>query len=101
MRKKDKTKFSFGTDFQLEILKYLVRDQDGGLVLSRLKPSYFVLIEHSVVAEGIFGYYKKKRRIPSENILKQYVLELLEKKEYVDLVTKDDIPNINKIIREV
>ena len=100
-KKKDKTKFSFGTDFQFEILKYLVRDQEGGLVLNRLKPSYFVLIEHSVVAEGIFGYYKKKHRIPSENILKQYVLELLESKDYVDLVTKDDIPNINRIIRDI
>lgn len=36
--------------------------------------------------------------MPSENILKEVLKELLESKTYVDLVTKDDIPNINKLI---
>lgn len=32
--------------------------------------------------------------MPSENILKQVIKELLESKAYVDLVTKDDLPSI-------
>ena len=95
---KQKVQFSFSTDFQAEVLKYLLRDPEGGLALKRLKPNYFVLIEHSIIAEGIFSYYKKKKRIPSENILKQVIKELLESKDYADLVTTEDIPGINKVV---
>ena len=45
-KKKDKTKFSFDTDFQFEILKYLVRDQEGGLVLSKV---YLDIIRRNIV----------------------------------------------------
>lgn len=99
--KKEKIKFSFTTDFQLEILRYIIQDKEGGLMLARIKPSYLVLIEHSLIAEGLHKYYKKHHKIPSENILKQVIKELLEGKEYVDLVTKDDIPNIKKIIHNL
>jgi replicative DNA helicase len=95
---KPKIKFSFSTDFQLEILRYIIQDKEGGLILKRIKPSYLVLIEHSIIAEGINKYYRKHSKVPSRNILKEVVKELLEGKEYVDLVTKEDIPNINKVI---
>lgn len=96
--RKDKTKFSFSPDFQLEILRFIVRDKEGGLILKRIKPSYLVLIEHSLICEGIIKYFKKQKKIPSENILKEVIKEMLEGKQYVDLVTKEDIPNINKLI---
>lgn len=96
--RKDKTKFSFSPDFQLEILRFIIRDKEGGLILKRIKPSYLVLIEHSLICEGIIKYFKKQKKIPSENILKEVIKEMLEGKQYVDLVTKEDIPNINKLI---
>lgn len=99
--KKDKVKFSFDTSFQLEILRFIIKDKEGGLVLSRIKPSYLVLIEHSIICEGIVKYYKKMKKIPSENVLKEVIKELLESKNYADLVTKDDIPNIHKIIHNL
>ncbi len=98
MATKNKIKFSFTTEFQLEILRFLVQDKDGGLVVKRVKPSYLVLIEHSLIAEGLVKFFKKNHKVPSKNILKQEIHDLLESKNYVDLVTKDDIPNINKII---
>ena len=52
--KKDNTKFEFDTSFQLEILRYLLKDKEGGLIIKKIKPSYLVLIEHSLIAEGIF-----------------------------------------------
>lgn len=101
MKTKDKTKFEFSIEFQLEILRFLVRSKEAGLVINRIKPSYLVLIEHALIAEGIFKYYKKNKRIPSENILKEVIKELLESKDYIDLVTKDDIPNIFKIVHNL
>ena len=101
MANKNKIKFSFTTEFQLEILRFLVQDKDGGLVVKRVKPSYLVLIEHSIIAEGLVKFFKKNNKVPSKNILKQEVKELLEGKNYVDLVTQEDVPNINKIIDDL
>lgn len=101
MANKNKIKFSFTTEFQLEILRFLVQDKDGGLVVKRVKPSYLVLIEHSIIAEGLVKFFKKNNKVPSKNILKQEIKELLESKNYVDLVTQEDVPNINKIIDDL
>lgn len=99
--KKDKIKFSFTPDFQLEILRFIIQDKEGGLVLGRLKPSYLVLIEHSLICEGILKYFKKTKKIPSQNVLKEVIKEMLESKAYVDLVTKDDIPTIERTIKNL
>lgn len=98
MARTNNIKFTFSTDFQLEILRFLIQSKDGGLVIKRVKPSYLVLIEHSLIAEALYKYYKKTSRIPSKNVLKEVIKELLESKNYIDLVTKEDIPNIYKVL---
>ena len=95
---KYKEKFQFLPDVQLEILRYIIRDKEGGVALLRIKPSYLTLIEHSIIAQGISKFYKKNKRIPSEAILKQTITDLLETKDYIDLVTKGDVPNIMNIV---
>ncbi len=95
---KNKTKFSFTVDFQLEIIRYVIRDVEGPLALSRIKSSYLTLIEHSLIFEAVNKFYKKNQRIPSKPILKEFIKELLNSKSYVDLVLKEDIQNINKIV---
>lgn len=99
--KKPKIKFEFTPEFQLEILRYIIRDPEGPIALSRIKSSYLTLIEHSIIAEGILSYFKKKKKIPSENVLKQVVSDMLQSKNYVDLVTKEDIPTIKAIIKDL
>lgn len=99
--KKPKIKFEFTPEFQLEILRYLIRDKDGTISFNRIKPNYFVLIEHSLIAEALFKYIRDKKKIPSENVLKQLVDNLLHHRKYVDLVTKEDLPNIKKIIHDL
>ena len=34
--KKDNTKFEFDTSFQLEILRYLLKDKEGGLIIKKI-----------------------------------------------------------------
>lgn len=96
-----KVKFEFTPEFQLEILRYIIREREGALALNRIKANYFVLIEHSLIAEALIKYLKTHRKIPSENVLKQLVSELLHNKKYADLVTKDDIPNIKRIVHDL
>lgn len=99
--KKSKHKFEFDPSFQLEIIRFIVQDNKGGLALGKVKSSYFTLIEHSVIVEGLTKYYKKKSKVPSKNILKEVIKDILEGKDYVDLVTKDDIPNIYNLIDNI
>lgn len=96
--KKPKYKFSFDPSFQLEILRFIIHDKEGGLVLKRIKSSYLTLIEHSIIAEGIIRFFKKSGKIPSKNVLKEVLKELLESKDYVDLITKEDIPTVKDLI---
>lgn len=99
--KKSKHKFEFDPSFQLEIIRFIVQDNKGGLALGKIKSSYFTLIEHSVIVEGLTKYYKKKSKVPSKNILKEVIKDILEGKDYVDLVTKEDIPNIYNLIDNI
>ena len=73
--RKLKLKFSFTIEFQLEILRFMIQDKEGGLIMDKVKPSYLVLIEHSIIAEGLSKYYKKEGKIPSENVLKEIIKE--------------------------
>ena len=99
--RKPKIKFEFTTEFQLEILRYIIRDPEGTIALTRVKPSYLTLIEHGLIAEALVKYFKKRKKIPSENVLKQVLTDMLQSKDYVDLVTKDDVPTIKAIIRDL
>ena len=92
-------KFSFSLEFQLEVLRFLIQSKESMMILPKIKPGYFTLIEHSIIAEALIKFAKKYSKIPSEPLLIETCKHLLEGKEYVDLVIKEDIPNINKIIK--
>lgn len=94
-------KFAFSIEFQLEVLRFLVQSNESLLVLARVKPSYFSLIEHSLVAEALLKFCKKFTRIPSEPLMIEQCKELLESKTYVNLVTKEDVVNINRLIKDL
>ena len=98
---KESNKFAFTIEFQTEVLRYLVQSKESPLVLNKIKPGYFALIEHALILEGIAKFYRKYKKTPSKPLLIETVKEILDGKSYVDLVTKDDIPNINKIIGEL
>lgn len=95
---KQGNKFSFTIEFQTEVLRYLIQSKEAPLVLNKVKPGYFALIEHALILEGINKFYKRYKKIPSQALLIETVKQLLDGRNYVDLVTKEDIPNINKII---
>lgn len=96
-----KQKFSFSTEFQKEILRYLIKSSEGGLAMSRLKPSYLTLIEHQLIADGLYKFHRKHKRIPSEAVLKEDIRELLTNKTYSELIMSEDLPNIYNIISEL
>lgn len=91
-------KFTFSLEFQLEVLRFLIQGKESLLYLPKIKPGYFTLIEHSILVEALLKFVKKYQRIPSEPLLYEQVKTLLDGKDYVDLVTKGDIPTIHRLI---
>lgn len=94
-------KFTFTIEFQLELLRYLIRGPESPLVVPKIKPGYFSLIEHSIIMEGLSRFFRKNSRIPSEAILIEEVNKFIKNKDIVSLVTKEDIPNIKKVIHDI
>ena len=94
-------KFTFSLEFQLEVLRFLVQGKESMLYIPKIKPGYFTLIEHSIIVEALIKFVKKYSRLPSEVLIVEQIKTLLEGKDYIDLVTKDDIPNIHKIVSDL
>ena len=99
--KTEREKFTFSIDFQLEVLRYLIQSKESPLVINKVKPGYFALIEHALIMEGLSKFFRKYNKIPSKPLLIETCKSLLEGKEYVDLVIKEDIPKINNIIKQL
>ena len=57
--KKEKEKFTFSIDFQLEVLRYLIQSKESPLVINKVKPGYFALIEHALIMEGLSKFFRK------------------------------------------
>lgn len=98
---KQSVKFSFTIDFQFEVLRYFIQSKDSLMVIGKVKPGYFTLIEHFLIMGGLHRFWRSKKRIPSEAVLVENINHFLQNKEYVDLVTKDDIPNVMKLIHNL
>ena len=98
---KTRDKFSFSIEFQNEVIRFLLQSKESMMVLKKIKPGYFALIEHSLIIEAVKKFSNKYGKVPTKPLLIEQVRRLLTSKEYVDLVTKDDISNINKNIEEL
>ncbi len=55
-------KFTFSIEFQLEVLRFLVQGKEALLYVTKIKPGYFTLIEHSIVVRGLG---KIRKEIPT------------------------------------
>lgn len=98
---KKNNKFKFTEDYQWDLLKYTVQDKNGEAALKKYDDDYFALIEHQVIAHALHNYYRKERRIPGQTILKETIVKLLNSKNYVSLVTKDEQKNIINLINRL
>jgi hypothetical protein len=77
-KKNPKFKFSFGTDFQEQILQYIVTDKKGYKALNLLDDGYFTYIPHAIVCFALKKYFKKSKRIPELPYLRESLRTLYE-----------------------
>ena len=93
-----KNKFEFTEEYQWDLLRYTAQDKNGERALVKYNDDYFTLVEHQVIAFGLKNYHTKEKRIPGETMLREYIVRLLNSKQYVDLVTKSEQKNIIDLI---
>lgn len=91
MRKKNRNKFEFGTDFQELILQHTVTDKKGFKLLALYEDTYFDLIPHQVIAYGLKKYYKKYKSVPEQPYLSEFLRSIyqIDNKTFRDLTPTD------------
>lgn len=97
-----KPKFEFGIEFQELILQYTVTDQKGYKALELYEDSYFTTLHHAIIAHGLKKYYKKKKKVADEPILKEIIRVLYIKgKETFAALTASDRSTVDRIINRI
>lgn len=94
-------KFTFTIDFQLEVLRFIIQSKESPLIVPKIRPGYFTLIEHALIMEALLKFFRKYSKIPSKALLIETCQSLFDSRDYIDLVIKDDIPKIHNIIKQL
>ncbi len=98
----DDNKFEYSTDYQLELLRYTIKDKNGVQALSLFEDSYFTLDEHSIIADALKKFHTKYKRVPKEPaILKEDISNLFRTKDYAELFTAEDRKEILKTVNNL
>lgn len=87
-------KFEFDVDYQLDLLKYAIKDRDGFKVIKIFEPDYFTLNEHMVLADAIKRFYKTHKRVPRQpSIIQEELKHLFRTRDYAELLSKEERAN--------
>lgn len=98
----EEEKFQFGTDFQESLLQYTVTDNNGHRALSLYEDTYFILLEHQIIAKALKTFFKKKKRIPqSKALLREQLRQMFMTKDFINALSTDDKATINKIVNRI
>lgn len=76
--KKQTVKFQFGTDFQEQILQFVVTDPKGYIAINLVSDDYFTYIPHAVICHAIKKYFNKRKKIPALPYLRETLRTLFE-----------------------
>ena len=90
MGKKLTEKFQFSPEYQLDLLRFTAQDRDGFKALLLYEDSYFSLLEHAVIAFTYKAFYKKKRKVPGPSILKEELLLVFRRREFINELSEED-----------
>lgn len=96
---KSTNKFKFTQEYQWDLLRYTVQDKNGIKALNKFDDDYFTLINHQVLAYALKKYHKQFRRLASETMLRESLVSILNSKEFISLVTKDEQKDIISLVK--
>src|SRR5882757_1804063 len=97
-----KSKFEFGIEFQELILQYTVTDKKGYKALELYEDTYFTTLHHAIIAHGLKKYYKKKKKVAEEPILKEIIRVIyIRGKETFNALTEGDRATVDRIVNRI
>lgn len=96
---KTDNKFKFTIEYQWDLLRFTLQDKKGDKAIKKYEDDYFTLIEHQVLAFALKTFYKKEKRLPGETLLREKIVQLLNSKQYINLVTKEQQKNIIDLVK--
>lgn len=100
--------FPFGVEFQIKLIKVLMLDNAGDLIMYQVKPSYFESVELRWIYAEMFKYFEAYNSMPTWMVLKQLayqsadpkfrptIIQMLEYQEH--LIVQDETWIRSKIL---
>lgn len=100
--KKQKLKFQFGTDFQEQIIKFVVTDPKGYIAINLIQDDYFTYIPHAIIYHAIKKYFNKRKKVPALPYLRETLRSLLDS-GYKALanVTEQDRADVETVVNRL
>lgn len=95
----ERNKFKYTTDYQWDLLRFIVQDSKGENALKKVEDDYFTLIEHQVIVYALKKYFKKNKRLPGETILREQIVIILNTKHFINAVSKNEQKEIISLIK--
>ena len=93
-----KTKFPYTLDFQWDLVKYICQDPGGLSLIPLVEDEFFEDLEHAIIVLGLKKFYKKYERVPGPTILKEWVVDILNSRDYINLLDDDEKKSVLKLI---
>ncbi len=94
-----KSKFEFGLDFQDELLRFVVSNDDGFKAMDYIHNSYFALLTHTVVFYAIEKVWEAHNRIPASAVLSETLTQVFKERNFVEALTNEDQDDIRVIAK--
>lgn len=98
---KKRIKFQFDIEFQKEVLHYIVKEVMGYQALRFFSYDTFELIEHQIIAYGLNKYFKANKKIPTKPLLREYMRQVFNEKQFESLIDDDLRKTSLQIINEI
>lgn len=93
-----KTKFPYTLDFQWDLVKYICQDVGGLNLIPLVEDEFFEDLEHAIIVLGLKKFHKKYERIPGPTILKEWVVDILNSRDYINLLSDDERKAVLRLI---
>lgn len=92
-----KIKFPYTLDFQWDLVKYICQEKNGESILKLVKDEFFEDTDHAVIIKALHKFYKKYQRVPGAVILKEYLVDILNSKDFINLLDDKERNTILKL----
>jgi replicative DNA helicase len=94
-------KFEFSEEFQLEVIRFILKDRDGIKAFKLVKEEYFEFLNHAVLIRAISNFHRKLGRVPGELMLLEELRDLFKTQEFHEALSEKDKEGLTALSKEI